>query len=166
MNINQNNTVSREGTFVASLIEGCKQDKGLAARLRRADNPATEYQSWDFLARFGIQLDNSRQRLPYALVVASVARAKAIQNGTLTLGKAIALCYDDGNINTQAIAKLRRILACNDLPTLCRVLRPVFTLIDSRVTDTLDYVKLLQQLRQFSFEPDRVKTQWAQEFYS
>jgi CRISPR system Cascade subunit CasB len=38
----------------------------------------------------------------------------------------------------------------------------VLTLIDSKVSQPLDYVRLLRQLRFFGH---RTKTQWAQEFY-
>ncbi len=156
----------RDEAFVRSFLENCERDKGFRSRMQRADNPATEHQSWDFLARVGIQLDNSMQRLPHTLIVATMARAKANCNGVLTLGKAVAGCYSDGNKSEQAVAKMRRILACSDLPTVCRVLRPVLTLIDSRVTQPLDYVRLLQQLRKFGFDDERVKAQWAMEFYA
>ena len=95
-----------------------------------------------------------------------MARAKATQNGTLSLGRGLALCYSDGNANAQAVAKLRRVLACTDLAELVRVLRPVLALIDSRVNQPLDFVKLLRQLRYFEFDNSKTKAQWAQEFYA
>lgn len=157
--------IDREARFVHGVIEQCQQDKGLAARLRRANNPATEYQSWELLARYGIDLERDDERLPFASVVAAIAKAKIQSNGSLTLGRAIANCYPDGNQNDQAKARLRRLLACDEVAELCRLLRPVLTLIDSRVPQPLDYAHLLGQLRRFAFAPQQVQAQWAQEFY-
>ncbi len=164
---------SREDGFVTSIIARCQQDKGLAARLRRADNPATEYQSWEVLAGYGVDLEHASQRLPFSLVAAHIAKAKLAANGSLSLGRAIAMCYEDGNQSDQAKARLRRVLACGDLIELCRILRPLLTLIESRAGQSLDCVRLLRQLRQFgiaaSAENDgwqqSIKAQWAQEFY-
>ena len=158
-------TSSREARFVTSVLQRTQQDKGLAARLRRADNPATEYQSWEFLADLGINLEHEAQRLPFAVVAAAMAKAKAAHNGNLKLGQAMAACYSDGAKSDQAKAKLRRVLACDDVPELCRILRPVLALIDSRVPQPLDYIRLLQQLRRFAWDAQKVKSQWAQEFY-
>ena len=166
MTTDNQKTISRDEAFVQAFFDKCTKDKGFAARMRRADNPATEYQSWDFLARFGVQLDNPFQRLPHIAVSAAMARAKSTQNGTLTFGKALAACYSDGNKSDQAVAKLRRVLACSELPELCRVLRPVLTLINSRVAQPMNFVHLLSQLRRFGFDDNTVKSQWAQEFYS
>lgn len=165
---------SREASFVVGAIARCQADKGLAARLRRADNPATEYQSWEFLATWHVDLERDDQRLPYATIAAAIARAKPEANGRLTFGQAIASCYEDGDQSDQAKARLRRVLACDELPELCRVLRPALTLIESRVTRTLDYERLLKQLRQFGSATrsgddawqQRIKAQWAQEFYA
>ena len=156
---------SRTSRFVTFVLAAMQKDKGMAARLRRADNPATEYQSWEFLAGFGIDLDKPFQRLPFVTVAAAMAKAKATSNGTLRLGQAIARCYDDGNKSDQAKAKLRRVLACDDLPELCRILRPVLTLIESRVPQPLDYSGLLSQLLKFHCDAQKIKAQWAQEFY-
>jgi CRISPR system Cascade subunit CasB len=154
-----------EQRFVSGVIQQCQQDKGLAARLRRADNPATEYQSWELLASYGIDLEYEQQRLPFVTVAAAIAKAKTERNGVLSLGQGIAACYEDGRESTQAKARLRRLLACDDLPELCRILRPLFSLIDSKAAQPLDYLRLLKQLRRFSFNGQQVKAQWAQEFY-
>lgn len=164
----------REAKFVAATIARCRDDKGLAARLRRADNPTTEYQSWEFLAAWNVDLERESQRLPYATVAAAITRAKPDANGSLTLGRAIARCYEDGNQSDQAKARLRRVLACDELAELCRVLRPVLTLVESRVTQPLDYARLLKQLGQFGAAAGSgndswlqgIKAQWAQEFYA
>lgn len=163
----QARTAGRLERFVHGVIRRCKDDKGLAARLRRADNPSTEYQSWELLALYGIDLENDLERLPFVTIAAAIAKAKAENNGTLSLGRAIAACYDDGSESKrkQGQARLRRLLACNDLAELCRVLRPLFSLIDSRVNQNLDYVRLLRQMWRFPADPIRVKAQWAQEFY-
>lgn len=156
---------NRESRFVTAVLQRIQQDKGLAARLRRADNPATEYQSWDFLASFGLDLTQEMQRLPFVTVAAAIAKAKSTHNGSLKLGQAIAACYSDGAKSDQAKIKLRRILACDDLSELCRILRPALALIDSRVGQPLDYILLLQQLRRFAWDAQKIRSQWAQEFY-
>lgn len=156
---------SREERFVNGVVQRCQQDKGLAARLRRADNPATEYQSWELLVGYGIDLEDDLQRLPFVTITAAIAKAKVKHNGNLSLGRAIAACYIDGRDSDQAKARLRRLLACDDLAELCRMLRPLFSLIDSKAGQPLDYLRLLRQLRRFGFAAQQVKAQWAQEFY-
>lgn len=158
--------ISRESRFVDAIIERCGQDKGLAARLRRADNPATEYQSWELLATYGVDLEKERERLPFVTVAAAIAKAKVERNGKSSLGRALAECYEDGRDSNQAKARLRRLLACTELAELVRHLRPVLTLINSKSGQALDYQRLLRQLRSFAYDPQRIKAQWAQEFYN
>lgn len=153
---------TKEQQFVQFVIAKCNQDKGFAARLRRADNPATEYQSWEILGPW-VDLDNRFQRLPYATVAAGIARSKAENNGNLGIGKAIAFAYADRQNDAQAKAKLRRLLACEDISEVCRIIRPILTLVNSRVNRDLDYARLLAELRYFG---ERSKTRWAQDFYS
>lgn len=155
---------TKEQQFVRFIMERCIQDKGFAARLRRADNPATEYQSWEVLGPW-VDLENTYQRLPYAVIAAAMARAKVKENGSLSLGKAIALAYAEKGstqYSDQAKARLRRLLACDDIAEVCRVIRPVLTLISSKVSQPLNYSKLLSELRYFG---ERSKICWAQDFY-
>ncbi|HDX8386041.1 MULTISPECIES: type I-E CRISPR-associated protein Cse2/CasB [Aeromonas] len=156
---------SREVDFVAYLCQRCQKDKGFAARLRRADNPTTEYQSWDTLAAFGINLECAEERQPFALIAAAVARSDQACNGALPLGQAIALAFSEGRESDQAKARLRRLLACDDTEEVCRILRPLLTLIRSRVKQPLDYAALLVDLRWFHRSADRAKARWAQQFY-
>lgn len=156
------NAISKEQQFIQFIIERCNQNKGFAARLRRADNPATEYQSWDILGPW-VELDNPWQRLPYATVGAAIARSKVDKNGSLSLGKGLADAYAEKGSSEQATARLRRLLACTDVQEACRVLRPVLTLLDSKLNQPLDYGKLLRELRYFG---ENSKVRWAQDFYA
>ena len=76
MESNDQSRTSREERFVKEVLQQIHGDKGLSARLRRADNPDTEYQSWELLARYGINLEWESQRLPYTTIVAALARTK------------------------------------------------------------------------------------------
>ncbi len=152
--------------FVTTILKRCDQDKGYAARLRRADNPDTEYQSWEVLAAFGIDLEKEYQRIPYVAVAAAMAKMKTEKNGNLSLGKAIAACYENGNKSDQARAKMRRLLACEDTAEACRILRPLFALINSKVNRPLDFVRILRQLLKFHWYKKSIRAQWAQEFYA
>ena len=152
-------------SFVEYLIHRCAQDKGFAARLLRANNPATEFQSWETFAAFGVNLESAPEWQPFALIAAEVARCQKPTNGTLRLGKAIAHCFDHGNQSDQAKARLRRLLACDQMEELCRILRPLLSLIQSRVFQPLDYARLLSELRWFDRSAQKTKARWAQQFY-
>jgi CRISPR system Cascade subunit CasB len=151
--------------FITAAIELCQRDKGAAAHLRRADNPATEYQSWEYLAGWGVDLEKPWQRLPYTTLAAAIARAKPEHNGKLPLAQAIAYCYDEGKQSDQARAKLRRLLACDTLEELCLILRASLRLIESRVSQPLDYLALLNDLVWYHHNPEAVRSRWAQQFY-
>lgn len=159
------NKKSISRSFIEYLFKRIQEDKGFAARMRKADNPATEYQCWDTLASFDINLEFTNQRLPFTLVAAAIARSDQAMNGDLKIGQALALAFDDGNKNEQAIARLRRLLACSDIEELFHILRPLIRLVQSRKTPAIDYISLLDDLRWFYKDSERVKARWAQHFY-
>jgi CRISPR system Cascade subunit CasB len=153
--------------FVNYIINRCESSNGVRAALKRADNPATEYQSWELLASFQINLEYENQRLPYATIAAAIARMEPNRNGNVKIGQAIARCYEDGNASNQAKAKLRRLLACESVTEVCRILRPLLSLIDARGGLTLNYAQLLDELLWFGHDDSqlRIKASWAQDFY-
>ena len=156
---------SRGEGFVAFILRRCQQDKGEAARLRRADNPATEYQSWETLALFGVDLEKPWERMPFACVAAALARDKIEQDGSHGIGRALAGCYEDGNQSDQARARLRRLLACDSVEEVCRILRPLLSLISSRGRLPLNHARLLDELLRFHWRAEDIKARWAQDFY-
>lgn len=153
--------------FVDAIIERIKNDNGMAAAFRRADNLATEYQSWEYLAKFNIALDNENKRLPYTTIAAAIAKSKIEKNGTNNIGAVLASCYDEGNNSDQAKSKLRRLLACNSIQELCRVLRPLFSLMTSKGKINIDFSHLLSDMLRFQWDDQRqrIKSRWAESFY-
>jgi CRISPR system Cascade subunit CasB len=153
--------------FVDYIINCCQSSNGTRAALKRADNSATEYQSWEVLAGFQIDLENENQRMPYTIIAAGIARSKVENNGSVKIGPAISRCYEDGNTSDQAKAKLRRLLSCDSVPEVCRILRPLLSLIESKGNSAVDYASLLDDLLWFGREESqlRIKARWAQDFY-
>ncbi len=154
---------NREQAFVEFVLGRMKNDNAFGAALRRADNPATEYQVWEYLANW-CDLDKEWERRPYATVAAAIARAKPKADGFLGIGKAIAACYpEDGNKSDSAKSKMRRLLACDSADETCVILRPLLSLISSRGA-RLCYARLLSELTYFG-NGEKIKEKWAIDFY-
>ena len=77
---NETKKKSRGQAFFRFVMNLTESDKGRAAALRRADNPSTEYQSWEHFATFGIDLGKPYERLPYGLIAAAIVKAKLKKN--------------------------------------------------------------------------------------
>jgi len=154
----------KEPSLVAKVFARCKNDKGFAAVLKRADNPDTAYQAWEILANYGVPLDKESKRKPYALIFAAIARSSKEKDGNLGLGAALANAYQDdgGRESDAAKAKLRRILACDDVIEVCQVLRPIMQLICSRGVE-ISFDKLLKNL--IFFNSEKTLACWAQDFF-
>lgn len=151
---------NREQSFVDFAVGRLAVDSGFGAALRRADNPATEYQAWEHILNW-CNIEKDWERRPYTTIAAAVARAKPAADGSLGIGKAIAACYEEGNKSDSAKAKLRRLLACGTAEEACTVLRPLLSLISSHGVP-LAYGRLLNELLHFG---ERTKTRWAVDFY-
>ena len=152
----------REQAFIEYVLARMKNDNAFGAALRRADNPATEYQSWEYLAGW-CDIDKAWERRPYATIASAIARAEPAADGSLGIGKAIAECYKDdgGNQSESAKSKLRRLLACDSTEEACVILRPLLSLISSHGAH-VGYGKLLNELLYFG---EKTKEKWAVDFY-
>lgn len=166
----------RSAAFVRMTIERVNgsprqagPDTAFCAAMRRADNPATEYQSWEYLSRW-CDLDRERDRRPFAVVAAAIARDKPKADGVLSIGKAVSRSYsddgqDNGHTKDAAKAKMRRLLACSSVEEACAILRPLLGLVASRGGD-VNYSALLDDLltsdERFC---EWIKPKWANDFY-
>jgi CRISPR system Cascade subunit CasB len=152
---------SRGAAFVAFVLKRMAQDTAVGAALRRADNPATEYQSWEYLAPW-CDLDDSYKRTCIATVAAALARAKQSTDSPSSIGLVIANCYKpDGNQDDSAKRRLRRLLACDTGAEACQWVRPLLRLADSRGVH-VNFGRLLDDLLYFG---PKVKERWAMDFY-
>ena len=141
------------------------KDSGLVARMKRADNPDMDYQVWDTLLFFHVDIENSRQRLPFCLVGAALCRHDSEQDGSAGLGEALRSCYTDETADSGTM-RLRRLLNCSTTAEVCQVLRPILSLIESKASKPLDHHRLLEEL--LSFEGPRqesIKIRWARQFW-
>jgi CRISPR system Cascade subunit CasB len=151
---------SRGDAFVAFVLKRLAQETAFGAALRRADNPATEYQCWEYLASW-CDLDNTFERACFATVAAGLARAKQSIDAPSSIGSAIARSYKDGNQDDSAKRKLRRLLACDTSQEACQWVRPLLRLAESRGV-RINYGRLLDDLLYFG---PKVKERWAMDFY-
>jgi len=154
-----------EHEFVEHVLKFRKDDnKAAMAVLKCADNPSKAIKSWEYLARF---INNGYDPLLSFTIAAAIIKSEIKTNGEIGIGEALILRYKDdgGKESNQAKAKLRRLLACDSAEELCDVLRPLLSLINSKGSKSLDYAKLLKQLRKFNAESQFIKTQWATDFY-
>jgi len=152
---------SRGTNFVAYILSRMEESSAVGAALRKADNPSTEYQSWEYLANW-CDLSNSNERACFATIASGVARAKKNNSEVTSIGRTIAYCYPDGNQDESAKRKLRRLLACDNAVEACQWCRPIIRLAESRGV-SMNFGKLLDDLLYFG---SRAKERWAMDFYS
>ena len=161
---------SKTASFVDYVLERKSDSKGFAAKLKRADNENTEYQSWDILSRW-VDLENSLQRKAFCFIAASVARSEYSQDGSYSLGGALKQVFlqdgGEGEIEKSSVAlRMRRVLACRDTNELIEILGPVLRFVESK---GINYARksLLNEILWFNNDSsrERTRTHWAQDFY-
>lgn len=166
----------RAENFVNFVMQFCiAENKAALAALKCADNPNKQEKSYDYLSAFYIDCKNPNEFLPYATIAAAIAKTNSKENGHVGIGRAIARCYDTietsdnkKEIDPQAKIKVRRLLACDSTEEACRVLRSLFSLIESRNIKNINYISLLRDLESFHLDWKRelTKQYWAKDFYN
>lgn len=164
--MSDNNKETKASQFIKRMLQQSSEDKGLRSALRLADNPNTEYRSWPILIRWGVDV-SSAEKDAYCLVMALSARYSGRTDGTLSLGEALRACFANDNESTGASSRLQRLFTCDSLQEAKLVLRPMLSLIQSRIPDRLCLAELLEDLIQFNREwlRQKVKIKWAMDFY-
>lgn len=158
--------------FVSYVISKIRHEnnKGFGAKLKKSDNEATEYQSWEILARW-IDLESVKERKAYGLIGASLARSNFKNDGSLSLGKALYFSFRTENetgdiVKSSAATRLRRILACKESLELIDILRPILRFFQSKEIN-ICYSRLLNEILWFDndYSRDKIRSRWAQDFF-
>ncbi len=153
-----------EDTLMQKVFSRMKTDSAFRAALKKADNPDTEYQSWEYLADYGVNVQYENSRLPFATVFAAAARSDFASDGTVAPGKALCDAYGGDKTNTAARSKLRRLLACTETSEACSVLRPLLAFVTGKGVRVC-LGEVLNDLRFFERNPEQTKAKWAQQFF-
>lgn len=153
--------------FVKYVFTNKNKDKAFRARLRSALSPNKSYEAWGDISCF-VNLNFIHQRQIYILIGSSIALDFSENDGVLSLGVAIAKAWSkDGDITKGPSAtRMRRLLACRTVDEVCEILQPLLSLLRNRIPGQLSYSKLINQLKYFDSNPQRIKSEWAQEYFS
>jgi CRISPR type I-E-associated protein CasB/Cse2 len=146
------------GSFVTQLARLC-EDRGHSAALRRYWSETTRPAALPILGRLGA-IGDDRKSIVAALFAVHPAHAEGIG-----IGRAALRLGDRKDGEHPYDRHLRRILACTDLEDLAPQLHRLVKRL-SRESVPLDYTKLLKELNFWSTGyAERVKTDWAKEFW-
>lgn len=155
-------------SFVERLIELEKRnDRGRLAELRRGLSPTTEHQAWPALgALAGSRAFEPNRHLIYQTVGALFAlhpAHKAIGN----LGVTCRHLRKETNPQKEDPfdRRFRRLLACDSLEDLRDQLVRIVKMAKS-ADKAVDYFQLFKDMTWFRANPQRVKVEWAREYWS
>lgn len=154
-------------SFVDEVFKICSEDKAARARLRRADNPAFEWQALPVVYTFikdGI--DDGGKRHAYLTVAAAIARSDMKANGSIGLGEAFRLIEEEKKNAEKPKTfppRLSRLMSCDSLEELVMVIRPILSLVLSKLGN-LDFKRLLRDLLDFRYRKDSVLVGWAKDY--
>lgn len=163
---------SKPKAFVEWVLSktGDSGNKGLLARLRKAESETTESQAWEALSRW-IDLEKPWERQAYGLIGASLSRLKSVKDGSLGLGGALRFLWvkrgGETKIEDSSEAmRLRRLLSCRDQNEALDVIRPLLRYLTGQDVP-ISHAILLEDLLWFNIDAsqERIKLRWAKEFY-
>lgn len=159
--------MGRADAYVDYLFQRLADDKALRADFRRADNETFEYKIWPVLNSF-VDLERSGERKAYAIIGAAIAKSKMTSNGEMGLGSAFRSASQDtnsthGNKEEKFPPRFSRLLSAESLDEVNSVIRPMLTLLISKGA-RLDFKRLLKDLVDFQYSPDRVRVRWAMDY--
>lgn len=153
-----------EEKLLSGIISRCLQDSAFRSALKKADNPDTEYQSWEYLALYGVNLEFAERRYPFTTVFSAAARSGKSIDGYLKFGQALLHAYENDRDSMPAKSRLRRVLSCDTTEEVCIIIRPVLKFIAGKGIP-ISYGLLLRDLKYFNVYPEKTKASWAQQFF-
>ncbi len=161
-----------EQIFVSNTIQIVQKDKKLAAEMRQALNKNREGLIWNYLVKWNVDITKDYEKIPHLITCYAIANQEPSKNGILSLGKALIKCYPEHsrskNIdhNHPAYSRLMKLINCENITDISYTIRPILNLITSRISEPLDYERLLWEMKNIHFKNRKIKEKWVQDFYS
>jgi len=151
-------------TFVERLLKlADNNDRGRLAELRRALSPTTEHQAWPALGALAGPLafePNSR------LIYQTVGALFALHPMHGDIGTIGVTCRHLAQGREDAFERrFRRLLASDSLDDLRDQLVRIVKMAKA-ADKAVDYFQLFTDMRRFRHDPQRVKVDWAREYWS
>jgi CRISPR system Cascade subunit CasB len=156
--MSQNIPKNPDEELIRHLIAACR-DRGAAAELRRYWSPATRHYAFAVLGRIGVTNPRSSDAFTAALYALNPRHAA----GGLRVGQALQK-FGGSKDSDSFDAHVRRLLASDDLEDVADQLQRLFVRLD-REGISLDYIRLLWDLRNWPKKSEEVKTRWGQDYW-
>lgn len=159
--------MSVEKNFVELIFKKTNMDKGFKATMKQVDNEAFEWKFWYVLNSFVCRLENRDIRKAFAVIGSSIAKSTQICNGSVGLGRAIAMTLRDSSEKVYP-PRLMKLLSIDDSEELLDFLRPTLSFLSSKGIQ-LDYSSVLSDVIAYIGDEDKreaVKVHWVSDFLS
>lgn len=164
MNTEDDLTSKINAEYLVSSIFRIKNDnKGDAANLRRANNPATQHYAWPIMVRLGFSLSNARNNAIIPLIAASIANEPTSDNGNTPFAKILgALAKESPSLEK----RFSRLVDATNAVELCGLLGSNINLVQSKSDSSrIDYIALTKELISFDYKRDAIRAKWSEQFY-
>ena len=159
--------MSREDRYIEQVFKRGEVDSGFRAIMKHADNEAFEWKTWAFLKDYVYPLSDCNLRKAYAIVGSAVAKSHQKQNGSIGLGKAIALTMKGLSENEKKYPpRLMKILSVDEPDDLLDIMRMTFPYFQGKGIQ-LDFSSILRDLVGFVQNEERrelIKVHWVLDF--
>ncbi len=152
--------------FISALEKNkAKDDRGVMADLKRGFSETTADRSWPYLAKWGCNIVNDRERQIYQLVSASYAVTKGlnINNGNMgDVCRRLAMGDNRGEDGLKSFdARFRRLLTCSSRDELCKHLTGI---IKAAATKNIA-INFRQLFKDLWYWSDITRLQWASVYW-
>lgn len=155
-------------SFVNYVFDRKENDSAFRAIMKQSVVESLEWKSWSTIEKFIDNLNDKYERDAFILIGSSIAKCQDKSNGSVSLGKAIAIASKDNENNKEFTPRFMRILSCSSIDELIDVLRPTLSFLNSKGIH-LNYSDILSDILKFRFGEDsknKIKAKWASEFLS
>ncbi len=151
-------------SFVERLVAlADKKDRGRLADLRRGLSPTTEHHAWPAL---GALVGSSAFEPGHRLIYQTVGALFALHPAHQEIGSLGVTCRHLAHGREEAFERrFRRLLASGSLEDLRDQL--VHLVKMAKASDkSVDYLQLFEDMCRFRYDPQRVKVEWARDYWS